>query len=279
MEPHAIDNFAAPLGVDFNTILWEEAWFEHRYPNLLEDSRVKFTGNINDWIQNNWGQPAYNETSPRISVVGQNFYNNPQNAATTWNDRLMRDDRYQGCGDIPQTFNESDIVLGRFALDFETPVMITYSQKSHNGRMVRAFEWKTVMYVEDKLGTDPHDSISFLSRIAPGRRVKRARWEIKGSGMNAKDIAYQAPEKTHWIQPGDTLTKLAERYYQDKRLWLLIYKRNYMMIGESPNVIKAFSTLVIPDLSTLSQSVIDEARSTPLPPPGSGNVITMPPLR
>jgi hypothetical protein len=57
-----------------------------------------------------------------------------------------------------------------------------------------------------------------------------------------------APLRTHFVQPGDWLSKLAITYYGDMNKWRIIYDhpQNRQTIGPNPDLIKPGQTLVIP---------------------------------
>src|SRR5271165_429502 len=86
-EPSWRQNFGS--GVPDDNLLGQEGWFENRYPNLLETSRVHFTGVINDWVQNNWGKP-FEDQGQRIVVVGRNFYLDAGDEQTPKNAKIMK---------------------------------------------------------------------------------------------------------------------------------------------------------------------------------------------
>jgi len=292
-EPWMVDNFRWPVGVDNGKPLGEEGWFEHRYPNLLEDARLKFVGIINSWVQSNWGQTQFQDQKQRVTVYARDVsYRNADNSISTVK---KSDNRFERCGkifadgfeafgDLPQNAIEADQVLGAFSIDIETPFTISYSRKNIRGQMVDTFEWTAVMYVEDVLGLQKSNNAAQLPIIgepllwsAPSRRVKRAKWKIRGEGVsNAAETYHPEPVRLHKVIPGDTLSKLAEKYYDDPRLWLILYETNRISIGNNQNILPIGLQIIIPDLSKLSQSVIDRAKATP--PLGGPNIITMPPL-
>jgi hypothetical protein len=55
-----------------------------------------------------------------------------------------------------------------------------------------------------------------------------------------------AGAKTHTVAPGDSLSKLAQKYYGDMMQWPKIYAANQAVIGPNPNLIKPGQKLVIP---------------------------------
>lgn len=258
--------------------LGQERWFETRYPNLLEDARIKFVREINGWVERNWGQTEYDETSPRIRVHGRNKYKSPANRSIVWTETLMRDDRFQDCGDLPQSFHEADAVVGSYALDIVTPVAIAYMKKTVNGQIVDAFEWTATLYVEDTMGVQARDRIAFIPGVltnAPSRRVRRASWTIGGEG-------YRKPAQTwkkHWVISGDTLSLLAQKYYGDIALWPILYKFNAVAIGPDQNNLRVGLVLEIPELSQLSPDLIRSIlQNAPPAAPQQHTVTVQPPL-
>lgn len=76
-EPEMSDHFIWPVGVDTSKPLEEEAWFEKRYPNLIEDARLQFVDAINSWVNEHWGDPQYKDQKQRINVSARDtFYRN-----------------------------------------------------------------------------------------------------------------------------------------------------------------------------------------------------------
>jgi hypothetical protein len=185
----------------------------------------------------------------------------------------MRDNLFEGCGDTPQSFNQADLVrVGSFAIDIETPVEIEYDK---NGK---DFRWRTMMYVEDGLGVNDDDlmaKIPSMKEWAPRRRVKRAKWDIAGSG------SYSGPKPfpRHKVVPGDTLSGLARKYYGDAKLWPILYKFNQEAIGQDPALLKVGMVLEIPDLDQLSPGMKEQAIRELTPSTPGAKVIPAPPLR
>lgn len=281
-----------PVGLDYDTpwVLeqfsghWdrefqEEGWFEERYPNLLEEAKIKFTDIINDWAKNNWPQTEFKDQKQRISVDGRNKYEGPDR------EKFIKlghwfDNRFERCGDIPQTADwQADKVLGSFVIDIETPVTIIYSPryqvhpKTFIEYPIVAFEWTAVMYVEDTLGLQIFDSWvekwgARWLKIAPSKRVKRARWEIHGQGFlddrSSRDfvdrICKADLSQRHEVRAGESLSKIAQEYYKDVSLWPIIYDANQAIIGMDPNKLTIGQELVIPNISRMTPAQITEAK-------------------
>jgi LysM domain len=55
-----------------------------------------------------------------------------------------------------------------------------------------------------------------------------------------------AAAKTHTVAPGDTLAKIAQRYYGNAALWPKIYAANRSIIGANPNLLRPGQVLAIP---------------------------------
>jgi YD repeat-containing protein len=95
-----------------------------------------------------------------------------------------------------RTRHSADKVLGSFAIDDTTPVEVEFLEPEPDTCCV-PFKWRTMMYVEDSPGANPGDRISTIldsafrpgtaSTLFPSRPVKRAEWEIKGSGKCCPD--------------------------------------------------------------------------------------------
>jgi nucleoid-associated protein YgaU len=76
---------------------------------------------------------------------------------------------------------------------------------------------------------------------AQQQRLKEATERMRaGSPRDAKKAA-----RTYTVQAGDTLGKIAARFYEDGSRWKEIYEANKAQIAD-PNVIEAGQKLVIP---------------------------------
>lgn len=296
-EPRLIDQFSGNWDREFK----EEGWFEEHYPNLLAEAQIKFTDIINDWVKNNWPQTEFKDQKQRIIVHGRNKYEGPDREKAIERGHWF-DNRFERCGDIPQTFEESDKILGSFVIDIETPVTIIYSPryqvhpKTFIEYPIVAFEWTAVMYVEDTLGLQKYDDVvkNFGARwlkIAPSKRVKRARWEIHGQGFlddrSSRDFVdricntdllqqhhlverFQVGRivrlcnadlsQRHKVRAGESLSKIAQEYYKDGSLWPIIYDANQAIIGMDPNKLTIGQELEIPNISRMTSAQITEAK-------------------
>jgi len=66
---------------------------------------------------------------------------------------------------------------------------------------------------------------------------------------------------THMVGPGDWLSKIAIRYYNDVNLWPLIYDVNATAIGPDYNKIRPGLTLKIPDTGSYTPAELAAARA------------------
>jgi hypothetical protein len=235
-EPEVSDQFRWPLGVDSSKPLGEEAWFEQRYPELLEDARLTFVDVVDKWVQRNWGKSPFEDQKQRISVTARDTsYINPDRSYRTVK---KNDNKFERCGDRPQTAHEADKVLGAFWLDIETPVLVSYSYRSIAGKVVVHFEWQAVMYVGDVLGLQEDNRVvqglgKWTLELAPSRKVTRARWYISGEGL------------TYKVSKGDTLSGIATALTGDAGNWKAIHHMNRLEIPD-PNRISPGQRILIP---------------------------------
>ena len=132
------------------------SWFDLNYQGWVSHARQYYQNTINSWVKGHCGSSPYPGPSFRFNIYP---YEN--------------ETRY---GDPPQSFFSADKVLGSFAIDIETPVNIEYDGVQ--------YQWTTTMYVEDILGLQEYDPIynRLTAWLFPSRRVRRATWEISGSG-------------------------------------------------------------------------------------------------
>lgn len=55
-----------------------------------------------------------------------------------------------------------------------------------------------------------------------------------------------ASARTYTVQPGDTLSVIAQKFYGDANSWQIIYDANRSVIGDNPDQIFPGQNLVIP---------------------------------
>ncbi|MEC5386649.1 hypothetical protein VVD49_13010 [Uliginosibacterium sp. H3] len=201
VEPGMFDHVSILEDPKDGQVFAQEAWFEQRYPNLLEDARLRFIAIVNNWVVNHWGDKTFQDQEQRIAVLGQNFYASPHPETAKQNAQIMADralpldplsasrvknmvpdNRFELCGDKPQSFHEADMVIGRFFIDLRTPFDITYLNP---GSATETFEWSATMYVGDTMGVQAHDKAAHFPGVltfAPSRKVTRGQWKIGGGG-------------------------------------------------------------------------------------------------
>lgn len=82
-------------------------------------------------------------------------------------------------------------------------------------------------------------------------QLERAMQQLAGTSA-APRVAFDAPltplapgDITHIVQPGDTLSSLAQRYYGDRELWMRIYIRNRSTMT-SPDTLRQGQVIIIP---------------------------------
>lgn len=97
---------------------------------------------------------------------------------------------------------------------------------------------------------DIYYSISFKEYRFISLKVQRT---SNGTGSKATTPARPAPakattggKKSHTVASGDTLQKIAKKYYGSTEDWRKIYNANKTAIGANPNAIKVGQKLVIP---------------------------------
>jgi nucleoid-associated protein YgaU len=52
----------------------------------------------------------------------------------------------------------------------------------------------------------------------------------------------------HVVVAGDTLTGLAQKYYGDPKMYMILYEANKEVIGDDPDLIKIGMELVVPEV-------------------------------
>ena len=83
------------------------------------------------------------------------------------------------------------------------------------------------------------------------KRIFRERIEKGGKGVSEEDVKEKggsdswSAEQWHEVKKGDTLSKIAERYYGDGSLYMKIFEANRNILRD-PNLIKVGQKLRIP---------------------------------
>ena len=66
------------------------------------------------------------------------------------------------------------------------------------------------------------------------------------SGIFGAGAGQQASETMYTVASGDSLSKIAQRYYGDAQQWRKIYEANRELIGENPDMIQPGQKLRVP---------------------------------
>lgn len=100
------------------------------------------------------------------------------------------------------------------------------------------------------------DNKLFLKATAGTQELKNLLWgEIKSIDPGYADLTCDVavdpsiappPERTHKVQPGDTLSKIAKQAYGDANKYMKIFEANKDQLND-PNMIKVGQVLRIPD--------------------------------
>ena len=86
-------------------------------------------------------------------------------------------------------------------------------------------------------------------RLAEARAKARAAQEAKEKEEAAKAAREEVTLPTEYtVQPGDSLSAIAQKFYGNAALWQEIYKANKKVIGDNPSLIKVGQVLKIPKL-------------------------------
>lgn len=166
-SPSVIDQLGSGTGP-----FYEEEWFEENYAGWINASKTLFVNEINNSVDCKSTQ--LNIRSSRQVVSPGVAGNIPWEMPSGGNDRQY--------GDKGQNNWQTVMVLGRFAIDYVTPVMVQYGPCEERKR---TFSWGTIMYIDDSLGLQGDEGWlgSLLGWAAKSRRVRRAQWRINGSGV------------------------------------------------------------------------------------------------
>lgn len=108
-------------------------------------------------------------------------------------------------------------------------------------------------------------------RIKQAKEVPPPEKVVEPSKVEVVPAKTVTATRTHLVRKGDTLQSLAEKYYNDPKLWIEIYNANKEYIGRG-GALKVNQVLVIPPLSKATP-----ARPSPQEPPAS--TVTPQPLK
>lgn len=111
--------------------------------------------------------------------------------------------------------------------------------------------------------TELVDLPNFLSTITPAQPPDSFRpW--KDNDPDLTTVPSSPPPlfnvNTYRVQPGDTLSKIAQFYYKDMFLWPIIYDANRTIIGPDHNLIHPNQVLLIPSSEGRSLKELNEIR-------------------
>jgi nucleoid-associated protein YgaU len=98
-----------------------------------------------------------------------------------------------------------------------------------------------VKELEEKLTKAADEKAKKDAETAKAEFLKRKEQILKR--QEARTIATEAK---HVVVAGDSLTKLAEKYYGDQKMYMILYEANKEVIGDDPNLIKVGMELVVP---------------------------------
>lgn len=101
------------------------------------------------------------------------------------------------------------------------------------------------------------------ARLRVGQVIRLPGTTVAGASAASAQPAAQTPRlasaasagqgRSYTVQPRDTLSSIARRFYGDSSKWHIIYEANRARIGSNPDRMPAGVTLVIPPASRASQ--------------------------
>lgn len=139
--------------------VYNERWFETRYPNTLKIALLHVANKIYDWTidPTNKGKKEFNDLDK------------PKDKKT----RIAIGPNYNF--DKPQSWRERETLLGSFVIDVKTPIAV--ERTNING--FDGFKWTAQMYIEDNVGT----SVTSLGLLSE-KKIIRGEWTVKGDFTN-----------------------------------------------------------------------------------------------
>ena len=128
----------------------------------------------------------------------------------------------------------------------------------------------------------PGDTLSGIAQQAYGdgnqwQTIYNANTQVIGNDPNLirpGEVLYipplssskPVPGSNYTVQPGDTLSGIAQQAYGDGNQWQVIYNANTQVIGNDPNLIRPGEVLYIPPINktcTVTSSIGLNARAAP----------------
>ena len=104
---------------------------------------------------------------------------------------------------------------------------------------------------------------AYLTAIEPAKPgILYRRWaDIMTPRVDEPTLPIPGQSRTVTVQPGDSLSKIAQREYSDMFLWPIIYDAHRSIVRDNPNLIRPGQVLKLPDIKKFSKVELTAARS------------------
>lgn len=168
-------------------------------------------GQVDAFVTDGVALGAIADSDPALSVVGDRFSREPYGIGVPTNDSRLRD-------------------LVNFTLQ------AMKADGTYDSIYCRWFPDATPFPIEKWPGSPTDGSLQQLITS-----------DIPPPTNNCQQNIASAPQE-YTVQGGDTLSKLADRFYGEPLRWNLIYENNRDVIGNNPNFLSIGMLLVIPEL-------------------------------
>jgi len=116
-----------------------------------------------------------------------------------------------------------------------------------SGAALTAAERAVINTAITKFGVPPEGVIAVKETPAPAPKPAAPKPAPKPAAPKPAPSKAAAPKATlYTVRPGDSLSAIAGRFYNNSALWSKIYSANRAKIGGNPNLIYAGTVLTIP---------------------------------
>lgn len=157
-----------------------------------------------------------------------------------------------------------------------TPHPNPFSRDRDMVKIVLYQNWTSAFIIEDEIKAYGVQK-AFYERSLASLRAERSRTEQRLKALRARFTALGLNGGTHTVEDGESLSKIAQLWYQDMFLWPLIWEANASDVTD-PDRIRPKQVLKISPLRNVSPEKLEQARRRAREyrrPP----VLTLPPLQ
>lgn len=135
------------------------------------------------------------------------------------------------------------------------PIRIAWAKRGLPAKQLFEFVWRNFGHNIDQFSNADVAGLKFGEFYNLGQAVEYLQNEFGTPSAPPTPPAVPAPGgalPTVTVGPGDSLSLIAQRQYNDMLLWPVIYDANLALIGPNPNKTKVGQVLVIPSIAGMT---------------------------